>query len=254
MRENQQRWLALVRAKEGGFTNDPRDDGGATNMGVTQKTLAEWRGRPVTVEDVRALTWDEASSLYLARYWSRIRGDELPGGLDIALGDAVVTSRMAGQVKILQGILGVEQDGYVGPLTIAAARKADTAATIRAFFKARLAYLQTLDDWQHFGKGWTNRCEDVQAECLAQVQANVIEARAPKAAAGAAGYSILAVVLASLPQLWPEIAPHLTGARDAYAAQDWAGLSQSVCLALAVLVPAGIRFAVRYAAHRRAEA
>ncbi|HKD28430.1 MAG TPA: M15 family metallopeptidase, partial [Xanthobacteraceae bacterium] len=38
----------LIEKWEGGFSNDPRDPGGATNMGITQDTLAQWRGHPVT--------------------------------------------------------------------------------------------------------------------------------------------------------------------------------------------------------------
>ena len=46
--------------REGGFVNHPADRGGATNWGVTQGTLAAWRGYPVSVADVHALTRDEA--------------------------------------------------------------------------------------------------------------------------------------------------------------------------------------------------
>jgi lysozyme family protein len=60
--------LDSILAREGGFVNDPQDLGGATNMGITARTLAAYRGRPVTTEDVRALTRDEAREIYRSNY------------------------------------------------------------------------------------------------------------------------------------------------------------------------------------------
>ena len=39
-------------------------------MGITQGTLAAWRGRPVSIEEVRALTEEEAREIYRANYWT----------------------------------------------------------------------------------------------------------------------------------------------------------------------------------------
>ena len=45
--------LALVLESEGGYVDDPRDPGGATNLGITRATLARWRGRDVSKAEVR---------------------------------------------------------------------------------------------------------------------------------------------------------------------------------------------------------
>ena len=50
---------------EGGFVDHPKDPGGATNMGITHHTLSSWRGKPVTVHDVRNLTEAEAKEIFL---------------------------------------------------------------------------------------------------------------------------------------------------------------------------------------------
>lgn len=64
------RYLAhLVDVVEGPkFTDDPRDRGGATKYGITQRALASFRGRAVTVADVQALTRDEALAAYRDDY------------------------------------------------------------------------------------------------------------------------------------------------------------------------------------------
>ncbi|MGH4001038.1 MAG: glycoside hydrolase family 108 protein [Pseudonocardiaceae bacterium] len=53
---------------EDGFVAHPDDRGGPTKYGVTQKTLGSYRGRPVTREEVEALTVDEAIRIYELRY------------------------------------------------------------------------------------------------------------------------------------------------------------------------------------------
>src|SRR3954447_9587673 len=89
--------LAFVLEEEGGYSDMPGDPGGATNMGITRATLADWRGAPVSKDDVLSLERDEAAAIYRRRYWDAIRGDELPAGLDLALFDDAVNSgpRMA---------------------------------------------------------------------------------------------------------------------------------------------------------------
>ena len=54
--------------REGGFVDNPADKGGPTKYGVTQTTLADWRKRPVSVQDVQALTETEARAIYQQNY------------------------------------------------------------------------------------------------------------------------------------------------------------------------------------------
>src|SRR5215208_1126468 len=77
---------------EGGFVNDPDDPGGATNLGVTTDTLSDVLGRKATIDDVKKLTPRTVEPIYLQRYWTPVRGDELPFGLDLAVFDFGVHS------------------------------------------------------------------------------------------------------------------------------------------------------------------
>ena len=61
--------VAFTLREEGGFTDDPRDPGGATNLGITLATLTHWRGRPATADDVRQLTVVEADAADFGRGW-----------------------------------------------------------------------------------------------------------------------------------------------------------------------------------------
>ncbi len=159
MRENFDASLAAVLAHEGGYVDDPRDPGGATNMGITQGTLSDWRGYQVTKQEVRDLTVEEAGQIYKANYWDKIRADELPGGVDYATFDFGVNSGTSRAVKFLQRILGTDQDGVVGPITLKAAWQVPPEDTVNRLCDDRMAWLRTLHHWPTYGRGWTNRVE-----------------------------------------------------------------------------------------------
>ena len=165
------RALALVLDLEGGFVDHPRDPGGATNLGITRATLAKARGRPVSVADVKALTPQEAGTIYRRLYWNAVKADKLPPGLDIAVFDFAVNSGPARAVRALQAVVGAAQDGRVGANTIAAANAADLSVAIRALTRERLRFLRALSTWPVFGRGWTSRTTRVEAEALAAASA-----------------------------------------------------------------------------------
>ncbi|MCB5176269.1 glycoside hydrolase family 108 protein [Microvirga lenta] len=158
--------LACVLRHEGGFVHHPADPGGATKFGITRATLARSRGRPVSVEDVRGLSREEAGGIYRRLYWDVVRADDLPPGLDLALFDFAVNSGPARAVRTLQDVLGVAADGVAGPLTLQAAREADTADAVRRLTRARLAFLSRLAAWPVFGRGWRIRVLAVEREAL----------------------------------------------------------------------------------------
>jgi lysozyme family protein len=159
--------VSLVLAQEGGYVDDPRDPGGATNRGITLRTLERARGQAVRKADVRALSEDEARAIYRRFYWDAVRGDDLPAGLDLATFDIAVHSGPSRAGKLLQGALGVSADGAIGPVTLAAAATAPPERTIRAVMGARLAMLKALPTWPAFGRGWRRRVAAVEKAALA---------------------------------------------------------------------------------------
>lgn len=164
--------LGVVLKEEGGFSNHPRDPGGATRFGITRATLAHWRGRPATVGDVRLLTKAEAAAIYEARYWRPVHGDELPPGVDLALFDLAVNSGPGRALNILQAALGQKQDGVVGRKTLAALAAAEAAGLVRELSRRRLVFLMGLPTWPVFGRGWSGRVRRVEAGALAMVAAS----------------------------------------------------------------------------------
>jgi len=158
--------VALVLRQEGGFSHHPQDPGGATNFGITLETLSRARGHPVSVDDVRNLTKEEASAIYRRFFWEPIRADALPPGLDLALFDLAVHSGPLRAVMLLQQVLGVEADGLIGPVTLEAARTTDPVEAIRRLTRERLGFLSRLAVWPVFGRGWRRRVLTVEREAI----------------------------------------------------------------------------------------
>ena len=162
--------VKYVFGSEGGFVNHPKDPGGATNMGVTRATLAAWRKRPVTVDEVKRLTRAEAERIYRAQYWDTIRGDELPPGVDYAVFDISVNSGPGRAAKFLQQALRIEADGVVGSKTIAAAAAVGDVGLAHEICKRRLNWLSTLSGWRTFGRGWRSRVIAVEKVAVAMAE------------------------------------------------------------------------------------
>lgn len=165
-----QRAMVRVFQHEGGYVDHPRDPGGATNMGITRRTLAQWRGVPIRdlpKSEVRDMTKEEAVEIYRARYWDSVRGDELPPGVAFALFDFAVNSGPVRAVKHLQKVVGVPTDGIIGGMTIRAARRMEVADLVNQLQDSRLRFMQGLSIWPTFARGWAKRVESVRREAIA---------------------------------------------------------------------------------------
>lgn len=167
MRENISIALRHVLAHEGGFVNHPKDPGGATNSGVTQKVYDAYRARQgQPPRSVRAITSAEVADIYKRQYWDTIRGDDLPSGLDYAVFDYAVNSGPRRAAMDLQRELGVSVDGIIGQMTLAAAANVDIFDLIERLCARRMRFLKGLRHWSTFGRGWTRRVEEVRVAAI----------------------------------------------------------------------------------------
>lgn len=167
--------LDEVLRHEGGYADHPSDPGGATNLGITRQTLADWRKIApwwaLEKSEVRGLRREEAARIYRANYWERSGAGHLPPGLDLALFDFAVNSGPDRAVRVLQAELAATVDGRIGPLTLDAikTRIALKGATglIDAFCGRRLSFLRQLSTYATFGKGWSARVAAIRKAALA---------------------------------------------------------------------------------------
>lgn len=172
-----------IVAREGGYVSDPDDPGGATKHGVTLATMRRLGldltgdGR-VTADDVKRVSRDQAVRLFIEHYYHRPHIDRLPEVLRASVFDMYVNSGV-NAVRILQRLLGdmgqgVDVDGVIGPLTVAATRAAAATAPEHiadAYGIARRNYYYALADRRPASRkyarrrdggkgGWIRRAEE----------------------------------------------------------------------------------------------
>lgn len=163
MRENIEFAMKWMLAHEGSYVNHPKDPGGATNQGVTQRVYDNYRrSRGMSQRSVRAIEADEVAAIYKSQYWDAVRGDELQSGVDYAVFDYAVNSGPKRAVMDLQREIGAAVDGIIGLETVSKANMQDPFDLIERLCQRRMRFLRGLKHWDTFGRGWTARVMGVK--------------------------------------------------------------------------------------------
>jgi len=166
--------IESVLAREGGYTDRSEDAGGPTNRGITAKTLGDWLGlaAPATVEQIKAISEEEARAIYRKRYVEDPGFDQIVNpDLRALIVDCGVLHGPEHAAQFLQRAVGVVPDGVVGPGTLLALAAVNARAVYlrvcgerRRFFGDLMARKPN----QHvFALGWARR----EAEFLDQAAA-----------------------------------------------------------------------------------
>ena len=157
--------ISQVFSLEGEYSTDKADTGNylngntsgefiGSNHGISADVLAKHLGKTPTAKDMRNLTKDTARDIYKNNYWDKFGMASLPEDLQPIVFNAVVNSQ-GHAVKVMQKLLGVEEDGVVGPKTREAMKSA--TFTKEQFKDSLLEKYKTFATWDEHGKGWTNR-------------------------------------------------------------------------------------------------
>lgn len=155
--------LAYVLASEGGNDDDPRDEGGRTGQGITQTEYTAWlKLKDKPLKDVWQMTPAERDAIYFEKYWTAVKGDQLPLPIAYMAFDACVLHGVGFAPKALQQAVGVRVDGFIGPVTIAAAKAQDPMVAWGRLREARWARMKSRKSFPDFAKGWTKRLNDCE--------------------------------------------------------------------------------------------
>jgi lysozyme family protein len=159
--------LARVLLHEGGRVDHPKDPGGRTNKGVTQRVYSAWRAKnSLPVRDVFQIDDMEVEAIYRFQYWQPIHGEALPAGVGYVVFDGAVNSGPKQSAKWLQRALGSLYtsgiDGDIGTVTLqAVSAYPDHDQLIANICERRMIFLQALKTWSTFRRGWSARVQDV---------------------------------------------------------------------------------------------
>lgn len=166
----------FIDAHEGGLSLDPADNGNWTGgkrnvgrlvgskFGVTAGAIAVYRGVPaasITPLEIAELTRDEAVKIGVKLYYERPHFDLLPWNRATAsIVDKGWGSGPVQAIKLLQRMVGVADDGALGPATAAAytlwlAKHGEEATAIQ-WGEIRRRFDASLNQ-PRFINGWNNR-------------------------------------------------------------------------------------------------
>lgn len=161
----------FILSFEGGYSDHPLDKGGPTNKGVT---IATWRSvgydkdgdGDIDIDDLRLLSdSDVVSRVLRPHYWDRWQADKIRSqSIANILVDWVWASGSHGITNV-QRILGVKQDGIVGPKTLAALNAREPSRLFAQIRAARVSFLDNLvrrsPSQRVFLKGWMRRLDAI---------------------------------------------------------------------------------------------
>jgi lysozyme family protein len=82
MKESIDKAMSFMFSWEGGYSNDLDDAGGETNFGISKRAYPN--------EDIKNMTKERATELYVRDYWNACNCGELPYPLDIVCFDTAV--------------------------------------------------------------------------------------------------------------------------------------------------------------------
>ena len=169
MKANYDKCLETILHHEGGYVNHPKDPGGETNLGVTKRVYLEHGG----TKNMKDLLVEDVAPIYKKGYWDKMKGDELPNGLDLCVFDFGVNAGPGRSAKYLQTMIGTVADGGIGPNTLAKlaeyVEKHGIEKCIEDFQGARQDYYEKLSTFATFGNGWTRRVDEMTELAMSMV-------------------------------------------------------------------------------------
>lgn len=157
---------------EGGYNNDPADNGGETYRGISRKNWRGWDGWPDIDKakqradfpqclDKNADLQGRVKGFYQRNYWTPSMERLVSQDLTNWLFDKAVNMGIRQACKLLQRAVHVDADGVIGPQTMAAINAADPVALLaRCREEARRYYTKlALEDpsQSKFLHGWLAR-------------------------------------------------------------------------------------------------
>jgi lysozyme family protein len=161
-----------VLEHEGGYVNNPLDTGGRTNFGITQATYEKFLGRKLSSAEadsvMKNMPKGNAVAIYKTMYWDAIQGDKIKQyAIAAIIFDQAVNRGVSAAVKQAQRILGLAQDGKIGPVTIATLNGVKDTDFIPKYLTESINAYKTIvannPSQSVFLNGWLKRVESLKS-------------------------------------------------------------------------------------------
>jgi lysozyme family protein len=176
--------VEYVLGHEGGYSDDKKDAGGATNFGISLRFLQEVNKgtlkrigitdtRTPTKQTIKELTKEQAVSLYYSEFWNQTRFDKIMNTIIAKyIFDMSVNHGLQQATKNVQRACWAAQkkkdflidDGLLGPKTLGAVNQI-SFSLIPAMMAERAGFYRRLvirkPDQEKFLDGWLERAYDL---------------------------------------------------------------------------------------------
>ncbi len=146
--------VAYTFENEGGFSDNPDDSGGMTNLGISSAAHPD--------EDIKNMDEQRATEIYLDQYWNKPRlGKITDKRVATKIFDHGVLNGETTNVLRIQRMLGVKATGVINDATVKAIEKMGSEAFLKAYQKDLTKYYKGLVKKDPKNKthieGWLNR-------------------------------------------------------------------------------------------------
>ena len=154
---------SFILSWEGGFVNDLRDPGGATNKGVTLATFRSVFDKDKTVKDLKKITDSQWMTIFKTKFWDRYKADSIKDEwITYLLVDWLWTSGPGNAIERVQKFLGLKIDGIVGNVTINKINSYNGKELFIKLWHLRENFIKTRAQYPIYGKGWLRRLNGIQ--------------------------------------------------------------------------------------------
>jgi type VI secretion system secreted protein VgrG len=161
--------VAILLKNEGGFSDNPHDNGHATNFGITFQFYKSIHPEAVE-DDIRNLTKEQAIEIYKTEFWNNSNIELITSQVMAnSIFDAVVNMGKNPAIKILQRAVNsvkashsfLTDDGILGEETLNAVNSISSIPLRTAFRSERAAYYREIvarnPAQVAFLEGWLSR-------------------------------------------------------------------------------------------------
>lgn len=168
MNENFEKAFAYLLKDEGmAYVNDPKDSGGPTKFGITQKTYEQYMKRVSTIDEIKNMSTDTAKAIYLDLYWAPLSCSRISHlGLAACLFNSGVLYGVGTASILAQNALNkcgftLKSGTVFGDKSVEAINTVKPDDFLKAYREQLLSRIETLiaksPKNERFRKGWTNR-------------------------------------------------------------------------------------------------
>lgn len=151
--------VEYVLKNEGGYTEDPHDKGGATKYGISQRSYPNL--------NIKQLSREDAIKIYYCDYWLKGRFDEIQDDnvatkfFDLSVNMGLRYATFIVQRALRSACVAIEEDGIVGPQTLAAINISNSRVLLAAIKSEAAGYYRALvakdGNQRKFLNGWLAR-------------------------------------------------------------------------------------------------